>query len=81
MAKEMRYYILHNYIVELEKKRIIKKINVNLCRAFTGKDKGMGISLKFEDNLQQYMKEDDFSITNVDEHVGTIMIDLKKTAT
>lgn len=80
MAKEMRYDILHNYIVELEKKRIMKRINVNLIKAFT-QGKGMDSEAKIDETLTHYMKIDDFSITNVDEHVGTIMIDLKKTAT
>ena len=41
----------------------------------------MDSEAKIDETLTHYMKIDDFSITNVDEHVGTIMIDLKKTAT
>lgn len=88
MAKEMRYDIFYNYIVGLEKTRIYQKININLANVFANsnpkKIKSTNSVSNFfsqkKDTLQ-FMKIDNFSITDVDEHVETIMIDLKKTAT
>ena len=88
MAKEMRYDIFYNYIVGLEKTRIYQKININLANVFTNSNPKKRESTNSVSNIfarkkdtLQFMKTDNFSITDVDEHVETIMIDLKKTVT
>ena len=79
MAKEMRYDIFHNYIMGLEKDKIMKRINYKLGSAFHKKEVGLDL-LTEKEEIMTFAKTDEFSITEVDEHVGNIMADLKKTA-
>ena len=39
MAKEMRYDFYHNYIIGLERARMMKKIAFNIANAFSDKNK------------------------------------------
>jgi len=76
IAKEMRYDLYHNYVVNLEKIRLMKRIQINLASAFGKKNEvneTASPSLKFK-------KTDEFSITEVDEQIETIMSDIKQTA-